>query len=425
MDFNHNLAIKTKITESDLLIGDVIFFMNSLGQPHHVALYAGLRENIHFITHAVSNPYNSMMATRLKESEYPYRIFRCKDFNLAVQAACRMNSWVKSGLRFSHEKTDGIYSNFVDTYPMCHPKIGGNAQAVEGRKNFPLIIYRYIEMASHPKTPFMVNHEQNEGVRCSEALVMAFNIETLLQADAVKSTKQLGVNWISDKTTLEPELIQEKFSPPSEYWSYYEKRNNINEYAPYGVLPENNVKDGYCPCSLLAWNYDLYPYIQEFVKSYPFSLPMDSTIATSWALLTQMIETPNLWEDMGDLNVAIVNHSVDELEKNKNQWKKYVTDLFDKRKNEETLFFSQIKSLSETSEFKFSPTKVKGRARAVSESSGDSTNERDMLLEKKNQVLIHRAYKHTSPEKIIISAEEPVTTRQPSKTKRCLFHTPK
>ncbi|MFO1257064.1 MAG: hypothetical protein U1E78_01370 [Gammaproteobacteria bacterium] len=245
----------------------------------------------------------------------------------------RMLSWVTHGLLFSHDKANNLYSNFTDDMPYCHPKNGGKSQLDRAQKDYDIIFYRYIGMASHPTHPFMANEDQHEGVRCSEAITMAYNIETLLCSEAVQSIEAMNVKWVSDKTLMPPEAIQNIFTPHDNYWTYFHRANDPNEYHPYGKIAENGVKDGYYPCSLSAWNYAQYPSVEHFVEKYPFSLPLDSKIVSSWAMMTYMQEKTELWEDMGQLSVPIVDYplSVLETEDMKDEWKKYIINLFEQR----------------------------------------------------------------------------------------------
>lgn len=355
------------MTPDDLLVGDLLFFMNSLKQAEHVAIYSGKKDNTHFITHAVSEPYNSVMTTRLKNEFLPYRVYRCLDLNLSYQVTHRMLSWVKVGLKFSHEKTDSIYSGFTDSRPMCHPVTGGQAQLDHILNDFPIIFYRYIAMASHPEIPYMINSEQDEGLICSEAIAMAFNIETLLHADAVYSTSTLNVPWVSDKIHYNVAEINQRFSPHQNFWNYAERCNDPNEYQPYGVIPENAIKDGDYPCSLYAWNFNRYPSIETFIQQYPFALPVDSKLASPLALMIHMENTPTLWKNLGQLTVPVVkyNHSELETQDSKEAWKQYVIKLFSEREGAQSQFkislaesneslpapvFSQMRSRSNSSE---------------------------------------------------------------------------
>jgi hypothetical protein len=428
------------MTPDNLLVGDLLFFMNSLKQADHVAIYSGKKDNTHFITHAVSEPYNSVMTTRLKAVDLPYRVYRCLDLNLSYQVTHRMLSWVKVGLRFSHEKTDSIYSGFTDSRAMCNPVTGGQAQLEHIMRDFPIIFYRYIAMASHPEIPYMINDQQNEGIRCSEAIAMAFNIETLLHADAVYSTSTLNVPWVSDKIHYNVADINKRFSPHDNFWRYAERCNDPNEYEPYGVIPENAIKDGTYPCSLYAWNFNRYPSIEAFIEQYPFALPVDSKLATALALMTHMQNQPTQWQDLGELTVPVINYEHSELETqdHKSAWKQYVINLFSKRADVYTQFSNRLNESDKTllsPDSYFTPILPRRHLRSNSNassssssssssnsSSSSSSSSNEHLLFSDNETSIYETAQTAAFDrvKILVSPVKPKTERtSPTTIKYC------
>tara|TARA_R110002110_G_scaffold415807_1_gene656437 strand:- start:49889 stop:51187 length:1299 start_codon:yes stop_codon:yes gene_type:complete len=326
------------IDAKDLLPGDIIFFMNSFGQPEHVAIYSLFKDNTHFISHAVSEPYNSMMMTRLKNTDYPYQVFRCTDFNLASRASKRMFYWVNNGLPFSHQKHDDIYANFIDARGHCHPKNGGTAQCETAAGKFADNFYRYVGMASHPGFPYKINEDSNysEGVYCSEAVTLAFNIEEILNIDAVYSVKDLSVEWVSDKTSSAAEV--ERFNPSARYKQYYAGANSRFQYAEFGQIKSNELSDGAYPCSLAAWRFDRYGEIEKFVDEYKFHLPLDSTIASPWAVMAWMTQNPHLWQNLGEMVVPKIAYPLEKLESMKEAWRQYTIGLFAKREDNKSKF---------------------------------------------------------------------------------------
>lgn len=416
------------ISTDDLQFGDLIFFMNH-NNAEHVAIYVGKQKDTRFIAHAVSEPHFSVMTTRLKKDFYPYEVFRCKDTYLAALAACRLLSWVRTGLGFSKEKHDSLYANFMDATENCHPKTGGLAQLSQLQNDFPTIFYRYIAMASHPEYPIIPTAKNSEGVQCAETVVMAYNIETLLKSNAVKSVKDLNNKWVSDKTTTDPIAIQNKFHPSDQYWTYFRRANNPNEYEPYGVIPQNGIKDGALPCSLYAWKYENYPSIEEFIKTYPFSLPLDSKLSTPWAIMTFCQNNPLLWQSLGKLEIQNINYPKEELESKKDEWKKYVLRLFHKREQLHEDILEKFREASST-KFQYSPEKkvktknlTHSRSKSIITSSAIQPNPTTsfaldfsrlsltntsnaplesppQILQQANSAFTHLAKKHLSPLRI-------------------------
>lgn len=318
----------------DLQKGDVLFFMESGGASHHVAIYNGKYANTHFITHAVSHPYYTVMTTRLKPEHFPYRVFRPASLALGAQAAARMRIWAEHQVPFSEEK-HSLYETICDMKGTCHPKTGGKAQSELAQKYFAANFYRYIAFAAHPNMPYFPHSsEQTQGMYCSEALAAAFNIQQLLMLHAVKSCKELNTVWVSDNispTLLKPLLkkIPREFKPSTEYFKYLETSRSENEYS-FGSLPSNEEQpdENFLP-SVFAWRYDKYGRIEKFLESYKgFYLPFDSKLATPWAILTYFEDHPEQWKDLGKLTVEPTDYPLEKLEENKREWQTYVSKLF-------------------------------------------------------------------------------------------------
>ena len=201
--------------ESDLLPGDLIFFLDSFKIPQHIAIYNGVRDGVPFVSHAVTGKYNAVMTTRLKVEEGPYVVMRCKNMDLALAAQHRMRIWGENGIPYSFEKSDLIQS-FTDEMPYCHPKEGPKAGSILAQKYYEPNFYRYIEYASHPNMPFHPNYM--EGFRCDEAIVAAFNVETLLQDNCILAEAFDQVTWVSDRLceVFEEELTS--FSLPYQHY---------------------------------------------------------------------------------------------------------------------------------------------------------------------------------------------------------------
>lgn len=309
------------MTEDDLQVGDVIFFVNKENEYNHVAIYSGKRDVTHFITHAVHEPYYSVMTTRLKESDVPYQVYRPKDFKLGLRAAYRMQAWVKYQVSFNPEM-----HFFKD-------ELGdAKSQAEIGEKYFPEKFYRYIEFAAHAQTPFFPNSVR--GMTCSEAVEAAFIIEHLLMIDAVKSYDDLENNWISDNGDQDAlgyyfQSLDEDKKPSARYMQYLKDSHSINEY-PYGKLPSNNhIDNGTFSPSFTAWNYKNYPSIENFVNIYQgFPLKQDPRISMPAGMLYYFQNHPEHWHNMGLLNVEKKIYEKEALEKNKNAWREYVNNVF-------------------------------------------------------------------------------------------------
>lgn len=317
--------------EDELMIGDVIFFIDSNGIPHHVAIYAGKREDTHFISHAVSAPYYSFMTTRLKPEFYPYRVFRPTNTALGISTAIRMSIWSKYQVPFSEEKHTA-YEDLCDNAKMTHPKDGGHAQQAFAAKYFDRNFYRYIAFAAHPSMPYYPEEEM-EGMRCSEGLTAAFNVETLLTINAVRSCAELNTKWVSDQIPLDEiasliKKVPNYMAPSSNYLEYINYSHHQNEYE-FANFPSNlKLHKFQCIPSILAWRYEVYGRIEHFIEHYDFPLRLDSKISSPWAMMYFFQQTPNHWIDLGNLAIEHKFYNLEALEADKEKWREYINNLF-------------------------------------------------------------------------------------------------
>lgn len=316
---------------ADLQIGDIIFFMDANKLPIHVAIYAGLRANTHYITHAVTGKYNSIITTRLKNDDFPYRVFRCHDMALAAQSAIRMRIWEEHRVPFSIEKHDLFSVLSEDIF--SHPKTGGKDQLAFSREYFARNYYRYIEYASHPSMPYFPNGSQTQGMYCSEAITAAFNIQKLIMLDAINEAK----GWVSDHTTKEifSQLLtkfQGNKTISKRYSDYLESIRSEKPY-PYGQLPSNLKLDQapFLP-STTAWKNSSCT-IEEFVDNYldtkKFELPLDSILATPGALMSHVENDNENWTHLGELKIDNTTNPLDNLENTgPEEWRQHIAKLF-------------------------------------------------------------------------------------------------
>lgn len=325
------------INPDKLLPGDLLFFMDSSRIPIHVGIYSGEKSGVHFVTHAVTEPHNAVMTTRLKpEDVAPYQVFRCKNFSLASQAALRLRCWSKNNIPFSHEKHAEIYENIEDDPKMCHPKKGGAYQMEYAQKYFAPNIYRYISIASHPEWPSLPNPNEMEGFYCSEAIACAFTVQELIHYNAVVPMKQLNVAWVSNKTELSLSFMKKHYEITAEFEQFLSTATSQNEYS-IGHLKMNEKLDGAYPPSIVAWNYNLYPNIEDFASQHEFVLPLDSKLATPRALYEYCKSSEKQWDDLGPLTVKANDYRLADLENKKKEWKTYVEHLFHQAKRRKSL----------------------------------------------------------------------------------------
>jgi len=350
-----------------LRVGDILFFMDALGVPNHVAIYAGFRANTHFITHAVTDPYYSIITTRLKPDDFPYRVFRCKDLGLAAQTAFRMRTWAEHQVPFSLEKHD-LHFNIMDKPGFSHPVTGGEAQRNLAQSLFAANYYRYIEYASHPSMPYFPHPKNTQGMYCSEAITAAINVEKLIALDAVKSTKETH-GWVSDHTSstvLDKLLALLKIKSISKrYRDYLESSRSKDAYQPYGELPSNTKVDEipFLP-SIAAWrssNCSVEEFVDTLLESNRFELPLDSFSATPWAMMSYFQAHAEHWEDMGTLLMPKVRYPLAKMETDKAAWRSYVQSLFEQAQEKQNSLRTACSSQLDLLEFEVQTSPVKLR----------------------------------------------------------------
>ncbi len=301
---NSRLAIE------QLEIGDIIFDVDYAGVPLHVSIYAGKKDGHHFVTHAVTSKYNSVMMTRLQPDHYPRRIFRCKDATLALNVALRMGRWAYFQIPFS-ERKHNRHLTILDVPGFSHPVTGPEAQCEYAESQFSENFYRYIAYASHPDLPFYP-HQNMDGFYCSEAIVAAFQVETLLMVNAVKPQ---GNVWVADKN----DGISMAHEPEG-YRRYVAS-------MPVEIMPSQMET---AP-SYQAWQSDLFSEdIQSFAQtSACFLLKLDSEVAGRAAMFAYFLKHEESWTDCGTMDVEPMDKIPFEDDANqKDKWRNYTSLLF-------------------------------------------------------------------------------------------------
>lgn len=284
------------------------------------------------ITHAVTGTHLSIITTRLKYDDFPYRVFRCKDMALATQSAIRMRSWEEHRVPFSMEKHD--LHSVINDDKLTHLETGGNDQLLLAKKYFAPNYYRYIEYAAHPEMPYFPKGNNMKGMYCSEAITAAFNVQKLLMLHAIKPEIK---GWVSDHTTTDifSKLFTKLFGnkKTSERYKTYLKSIHSETPYPYGAMPSNTKPDEapFLP-SLSAWaneQYSIEEFVDNFLEANQFELPLDSVIATLRAMMAHMEIDSVHWINCGKLTVEQTVNPLDNFETwASEEWRAYVGKLF-------------------------------------------------------------------------------------------------
>ena len=401
----------------ELQIGDVIFFMDANGIPTHVAIYAGFRAETHFITHAVTDPYYSIITTRLRADEFPYRVFRPKDVALAAQTAHRMRIWAEHQVPFSLEKHE-LHINICDAVGFSHPKTGGATQRDYAMSLFSKNYYRYIEYAAHPSMPYFPHDKKTQGMYCSEAITAAFNAQKLIMLNAVKSSHELH-GWVSDHTQEDifTKQLERQQQPvlTQRYAEYLRSSRSERAYYPHGELPSNRRLDEtpFLP-SIAAWRSttcSIEEFVDEFLSQNKFELPLDSIAATPWAMMSYFQAHEEHWQPLGEMKVVEKKYPLAKLEADKAAWRVYIHSLFQEAQEKQSIIRrtcgSQIDLLKDELESPAPLRKVK-RSRSMEDVSAVLSQEQEKIE------LLTEASKYRTI-RVLTTPEKPTTKTEARK----------
>lgn len=184
--------------ESELQIGDLIFFLDTLSNAEHIALFVSMKDDVPYVIHATSAPYYAVMLTRLKPADIgcAYRVVRPIHKNLALIATGILFQWVEHLVPYaSREKFDAIMNELDQKGGIDNPN-AGIVQEAHGKATYESNYAQYLIMAN--SLPY-IPHEEGKikGLRCAETIVAAFNIAlVIMHATLIQSF--MGYEWILD-----------------------------------------------------------------------------------------------------------------------------------------------------------------------------------------------------------------------------------
>ena len=300
------------IDTSDLLPGDLIFFMDSMGNhAEHVGVYSGIKADGHpYITHAVTHPYHALVTTLLKyQADTPIHVVRNHNLRLALSAHHRMKVWAEAMIPYDADAAS-MTMVIEDSTPFSHPVTGLEKYhrfAVEmGKLNF----HRRIKYAARRMRPVLPAEDSikstGRGFRCAEAAILAYQIEEISDAVADLSGAFMEKIWVSDKYA-DPKLI-EKLGATSDYKTYQASLIGRQTYTVEGktieVRNREQVSDHqqYYP-SFMAWNSEVYGSIEDYQEKLNTCLPIDSKISSARLLYYHVVHDPVHWNLLGNLEL--------------------------------------------------------------------------------------------------------------------------
>ena len=192
--------------------GDLIFSFNCNNEAEHLAMYAGSKNGVPYVLHATSKPHNAVMLTHLTDADEgcEYRVMRAVDTELALDAKHILLTWVEHLVPFaSVEKRDAIF-NLIDRLGGVDTPQAGLIQEHHGKKTYEMNYSQYLLMANHlPYIPISYTKEEKvEGLRCTEAVIAAFNIALLMM-----HATQIEDKWIIEHVASLGEFVAELDNP--------------------------------------------------------------------------------------------------------------------------------------------------------------------------------------------------------------------
>ncbi len=254
------------MNDLELQMGDLVYFLATNGVPEHIALYVNHKDGIPYVIHATGHPYNAVMLTRLSspDDNCNYRVVRPLNKNLAYVATGILFRWVESQIPFATtEKRDAI-CNYLDDIggwlDNADLSAIGRIQESYGQETYVSNYSQYVSMLEAlPMIP--EEHDRIQGLRCSEAIVAAFNIALLIMHETCKKT-----------------------------------------LSGYKLDPD--------PCINL----------ESFIGLLDNPLPFDAKKMVSAGMLKYCSEHPAQWSDLGVLNIQPKILNKEEADSNRSRW---------------------------------------------------------------------------------------------------------
>ncbi len=302
---------------SDLQLGDIICFNTKMGVPDHVAMYTGIIDGKHYITHCVINDTPGLQTTVLKNAAIMH-IFRPKNAELGKRAAQRLLAWTKYRVPYDTRRRDVMIeiSDALTQIALKKDKEEAIDYILRYLNNEAKIkFYERIKFAARRDTcPVkMLDGIKARGFTCVQAIILAYQVEELapyvktiaqIQTElaALSSTvEQIKEIWISDKY-CPPEII-EKYNLPESYEQYAIALRENEEFSNFCIKGKRSSMmphPHYHP-SLIAWNYDKEPSIDNFINNFDSCVNLPAKLCYTDGLFGFMQKKPHHWVNMGRL----------------------------------------------------------------------------------------------------------------------------
>lgn len=300
----------------DLMPGDIIFDLDYSNNAEHASIFKGFVEiqslgeepkKIPQIVHAATGRHNCVTTTNLKEGNY--RVVRyTKDPVLATRALYRMMSWSNSRIPYDHRRAE-LAMSIADIRECSHPRTGVDEQKRYTEQRYLEKFYSIVKYASRVSQGLspvrIISEGQQRGLRCSQAVILAYQIEDVISAKTLRIPKTTHPTWLSDKYCNADRFYEHIGSTlgRSEALEFieYQAKLNLRDELP-GVsqnkldLHPHNMAPG-------IYYWDSKTNIRDFFTSDNRPIKVDAKTSTS-AALDVHLSSKSGWEVIGNLEVA-------------------------------------------------------------------------------------------------------------------------
>lgn len=332
---------------SELQLGDIIFFhTTAIGVPEHVAMYTGMINDKHYITHSVNGGKPGLKSTVLKNIGQ-MDIFRPQNKDLGERAAKRILKWAKYHIPYDDRRRNLIDKISDVTKKSFKPKNSDDKETPTEHLLKLLVsvahikFYERIKYAARRDTcPVkMLDGVQARGWTCVQSVILPYQVEELapyvktldqikieLEKMAKTSSDNIAETWISDKHC--PEEILDTYILPDSYVEYANAlRSKFDEFPDFVINDKRDVTfthQNYHP-SLVAWDYDKEPCIDKFIEQFDSCLDLPAKFCFTDGLFAFMNTHPQHWINLGKLECKSL--PTEFCEKEKQQHRERLSNL--------------------------------------------------------------------------------------------------
>ncbi len=327
---------------SELKLGDIICFDTFNGTPAHVGMFTASIGDKYYVTHSVINETPGLQTTMLKDTVRMH-VFRPVNAELGARAAQRILAWAAYRIPYDVRRRDVMIK--------IRDKMVSHAVRLDKNEAIDYILeyhkheattkfYERIKFAARRDTcPVkMLDGMEGRGFTCVQAVILAYQVEEL--APYVKTLAQVQVELASLSTTVEqiteawisdkhcPTEILEKYALPSSYEAYAESLKSKEEFTDFMLKNKNapTINHPHYHPSLVAWNFDLNPSIDNFIQNFDSCLNLQAKLCFTDGLYGFMQQNTKHWQDMGKLDSSCLQSTFNEEEKTIHKRKKSCSD---------------------------------------------------------------------------------------------------